>query len=69
MGAVDETVPVVIAALGIIKRGLDKYMERIPGSVNLSELQKITLLEMAHILTLCRPRGRGYNAHGNFEPK
>ena len=65
MGAVDETVPVVIAALGIIKRRLDKYMERIPGSVNISELQKITLLEMAHI----SPRGRGYNAQGNFEPK
>jgi len=28
-----EIVPVVIGALGVIKKGMDKYVERIPGSV------------------------------------
>ena len=45
-----ETVPVVIGALGVIKKGMDKCIERIPGSVNINELQKITLLGTAHIL-------------------
>ena len=44
------TVPVVIGALDIVKEGLDKYVERIPGSINITELQKITVLGTAHIL-------------------
>lgn len=35
-------VPVVIGTLSIIKVGLDKHMERIPGSLSI-ELQKIKL--------------------------
>ena len=45
-----ETVPVAIGALEVIKKGTDKYFDRIPGSVNINELQKITLLGTAHIL-------------------
>ena len=45
-----ETVPVAIGALGVIKKGTDKYFDRIPGSANIKELQKITLLGTAHIL-------------------
>ena len=45
-----ETVPVVIGALGVIKKGMDKYFDRIPASVNINELQKITLLGIAHFL-------------------
>ena len=39
-----ETIPVVIGMLGIIKKGLEKYIDRIPGTTGISELQKITHL-------------------------
>ena len=40
-----ETIPVVICALGVIKKGLEKYIEEIPGTVTIGELQKkITIL-------------------------
>ena len=45
-----ETIPVIIGALGAIKKGLETYLERIPGQISISELQKITLLGTAHIL-------------------
>jgi len=45
-----ETMPVVIGALGLIKKGLQKHTEKIPGTINFNELQKITLLGTAHIL-------------------
>jgi len=35
-----ETIPVVICALGVIKKGLEKYIEEIPGTVTIGELQK-----------------------------
>ena len=44
------TVLVVIGALGVIKKGLDEQTGKIPGSINISELQKIMLLGTAHIL-------------------
>ena len=34
-----ETVPVVI---GLIKKGLEKAMEKFPGTININELQKIS---------------------------
>ena len=46
-----ETIPVIIGALGAIKKGLETYLGRIPGQISISELvQKITLLGTAHIL-------------------
>ena len=45
-----ETIPVIIGALGAIKKGLETYLGRIPGQLSISELQKITLLGTAHIL-------------------
>ncbi|XP_078348127.1 uncharacterized protein LOC144633190 isoform X1 [Oculina patagonica] len=45
-----ETIPVIIGALGAIKKGLESYIGRIPGQISISELQKITLLGTAHIL-------------------
>ena len=36
-----ETIPVVVGALGLIKKGLDKATCRIPGN-NTNEIQKIT---------------------------
>ena len=49
-GMKTEIIPVVIGALGLIKKGLEKHMEKIPGAININELQNITLLGMAHIL-------------------
>ena len=45
-----ETIPVIIGALGAIKKGLETYLGRIPDQLSISELQKITLLGTAHIL-------------------
>ena len=45
-----ETIPVIIGALGAVKKGLEMYLGRIPGQVSISELQKIILLGTAHIL-------------------
>ena len=43
-------IPVVIGALGIIKKGTEKHLEKIPGSSNLAEMQKIAPTGTAHIL-------------------
>ena len=44
------TIPVVLGALGVIKKDLEKYTSKIPGNIPIAELQKITLLGTAHIL-------------------
>ena len=44
------TIPVVIGALGMIKKSTEKHLEKIPGSQNLGEMQKITLSGTTHIL-------------------
>jgi len=44
------TIPVIIGALGIIKKGTQKHLEKIPGKIPLCELQKIVLNSTAHIL-------------------
>ena len=49
-GLKTETVSVVIGALGPVKNGLGKYVEKLPGNINIEELQKISLLDTAHIL-------------------
>ena len=43
-------IPVVIGALGLIKKGLEKNTKQIPGNIKISELQKIALLGTSHIL-------------------
>ena len=43
-------IPVVIRALGMIKKGTEKHLKQIPGSPNLAEMQKIALTGIAHIL-------------------
>lgn len=42
--------PAVIGALGVVKKGLEKYYDKISGTVSIDELQKITHLGTAHIL-------------------
>ena len=44
------TVPVVIGALGVVKEGIEKHIDKIPGKTNITELQKIALLGSIHIL-------------------
>ena len=34
------TTPVVTGDLGMIKKGTEKYLQQIPGSPNLAEMQK-----------------------------
>ena len=48
-----ETIPVVIGALRVIKKGLEKYVDKILGTASIYKSRsskKITLLGTAHIL-------------------
>lgn len=42
--------PVNVGALGLLGKGMDSNLKKIPGTNNISELQKIILLGTAHIL-------------------
>jgi hypothetical protein len=41
---------IVVGALGLIKKGLDKRIKQIPGNPTIPEIQKIVLLGSAHII-------------------
>ena len=43
-------VPIVIGALGLIKKGTEKFTNNVPGYISIPEIQKIALLGTAHIL-------------------
>ena len=43
-------IPLVIGSLGIIRKGMKRYVEQLPGKIMIEELQKIVLLGTAHIL-------------------
>ena len=45
-----ETTPVIVGALGLIRKGMDQNLGKIPGASNINELQKIILLGTAYIL-------------------
>ena len=51
-GLKTKIVPVNIGALGLLKTGLGKYVEKmnINKNINIEELSKISLLSTAHIL-------------------
>ncbi|XP_037772664.1 uncharacterized protein LOC119568276 [Penaeus monodon] len=51
-GMKTETIPVVIGALGLMKRGIVKFTNRIPGNISIYEIQKTALLGTAHILRM-----------------
>ena len=44
------TVPVVIGALAVIKKGIENHINKIPRNINITEMQKMTLLGSSHIL-------------------
>ena len=43
-------VPVVIGALGLVKKVNENYISKIPGIIGITELQKIVLLGTVHTL-------------------
>ena len=45
-----KTIPVIVGALGMIKKGTQKYVNEIPGNLSLTEIQNIVLNSTAHIL-------------------
>ena len=45
-----KTIPVVIGTLGMIKKGLQIFIDQIPGKLSLQQMQKIVLTSAAHIL-------------------
>lgn len=44
------TVPVIKGALGVIKKGFQNNLNKIPGQLQLQEIQKLILTSTAHIL-------------------
>ena len=50
MWGMKTTVPVIIGALGLVKKGTENYIGKIPGNIRAIELQKTILLGTAHIL-------------------
>ena len=38
-----KTIPVIAGALGMIKKGTQKYVHEFPGNLSLAEIQKIVL--------------------------
>ena len=42
------TVPVIIGALGVVKKGIESYIGKIPGNIRIAELQKTVFLGTAH---------------------
>ena len=45
-----RTIPVVIGALGLVKKGTKEFLDKIPGNPSLQEIQKIVLSGRAHVL-------------------
>ena len=45
-------VPIIVGALGLIRKGMDQNLGKIPGAIHISELHNIILLGMAHILRI-----------------
>ena len=45
-----KTIPVVVGALGMIKKGTQKYVNEIPENLSLAEIQTMLLNSIAHIL-------------------
>ena len=44
------TIPVVVGALGLIKKGTNAFIEKVPEFLSLQEVQKIVLSSTVHVL-------------------
>ena len=49
-GMKTTTVSVVIGAFGLVKKGIENFIGKIPGNIRVTELQKTVLLGTTHIL-------------------
>jgi len=49
-GMKTTTVPVIIGAFGLVNKGTENYIGKIPGNIRITELQKTVLLGTADIL-------------------
>ena len=45
-----RNIPVVIGALGLVKKGTKDFLDKIPGNPSFREIQKIVLSGTAHVL-------------------
>ena len=45
-----KTIPVVVGGLGFIKKGIQKFIDEIPGKPSPQEMQKFVLTSTTHIL-------------------
>lgn len=45
-----ETVPIVIRALGLVRKGIDNFTKSVPGNINIQVTQKISLLGASYTL-------------------
>ena len=45
-----KTIPLVVGALGVIKKGTEAFLNSIPGNPSLREVQKIVLTSTGHVL-------------------
>ena len=50
-----DTTPVVIGALRLVKKRLERYTNHIAGNINIFEIQKIAILGTVHILRRALP--------------
>ena len=47
---ITTTVPVIVGALGLIRKRMNDHLSKIPGRICIEEIQKIVLLGTSHIL-------------------
>ena len=45
-----EVIPIIIGVTLIVEKGIQNYLQKIPGKHNLYNLQRSAILGMAHIL-------------------
>lgn len=45
-----RTVPVIVGALGTLKKGFDQNLKMLSGHLSASEVQKVALMDTAHTL-------------------
>ena len=50
-----KTISMVIGALGVIKKDVNEYLERIPGSSVIGQMQKTALLGTSIFCEKCFP--------------
>ena len=61
------TIPVVLGALGLVKKGMEKYISKIPGNISIQEAQKCVLLGIAHILRRILQSSKSYHPDKNLK--